>query len=86
MLACRGMRSVAPNEVDRTFPNSLGNDVDSGKLNVFIAGANTVYGARKAIGAFNEAESMCTLGKLTPAGKFPSVPNQFIDGNSQIFA
>ncbi|KGW80041.1 hypothetical protein Y046_6016 [Burkholderia pseudomallei MSHR2990] len=84
--ARRSVRSVPSNKVDRTFPNSLSNDVDSRKLNVFIARANPIDGARKAIGAFNKAEGMRALGKLTPTGKFPSVTDQFIDGNSQVFA
>ena len=29
---------------------------------------------------------MCALSKFAPTGKFPSVPNKLVDGNSQIFA
>ncbi len=80
------MCRVWPNEINGTLPNGLGDDVDGRQLHVFVARSHAVYGARKAVGTLNEAESMCPLSQFTPTGKFSPVPDKLVDGYSQIFA
>ncbi|WP_155648655.1 hypothetical protein [Burkholderia pseudomultivorans] len=75
-----------PDKGDSAFPDSFGDDVDRGKLDVFVARANAIHCPGKTLRTLNQAEGVRPLREFAPAGEFSSVPDKFIDGDSQIFA